>query len=36
MGRNFYQLVAIDEKKNEYIIGLKNNNKENKGHLSWK
>lgn len=34
MGRNFYQLVAIDEERNEYIIGLKNSNKENKGHLS--
>lgn len=34
MGRNFYQLVAIDENKNEHIISLKNKNWENKGHLS--
>lgn len=34
MGRNFYQLVAIDENKKEYVIELKNRNNQNKGHLS--
>lgn len=33
MGRNNYQLVAIDENKVEYIIELKNKNNK-KGHLS--
>lgn len=34
MGKNMYQLVAIDENKVEHVIGLKNRNKQNKGHLS--
>ena len=34
MGRNNYQLVAIDKNNIEHVIGLKNKNKEDKGHLS--
>lgn len=34
MGRELYQLVAIDKNNNEYIIELNNENKNNKGSLS--
>ena len=34
MGRELYQLVAIDKDNNEYIIELNNENKNNKGSLS--
>jgi len=34
MGRNIYQLVAIDKNQNEHVIELKNKNNNNKGHLS--
>lgn len=34
MGRNIYQLVAIDKDGVEHVIGIKNRNKQNKTHLS--
>lgn len=35
MGRELYQLVAIDKNKNQYIIELNNENDKNKGNLEF-